>query len=113
MVAWLIAAGTAAFGDGRLGLRLGTLACAVGTTLVGLEWMRRLGGQRWSRIAWAVLALGIPLFAIGHFHASPDAPLVFFWSLALLALWRARDSGRASDWLLPGAAAGLAPLSKS
>src|SRR4030095_7415746 len=83
MVAWLIAAGTAAFGDGRLGLRAGTLACAVGTTLVGLALLRRLGGQRWARIAWAVLAFGIPLFAMGHFHASPDSPLVFFWAAAL------------------------------
>ena len=111
MVAWWIRIGTALFGDGALGLRFGTWLLACGTTLLGLAWLRELGIDAGGRRAWIWLGLGVPILAVGHWLATPDAPLLLFWTLAMLALWRARGR-RLRWWLLAGAAAGAALASK-
>jgi hypothetical protein len=112
MVAWLIALGTSLFGDGALGLRAGTVACALGLTWFGLRWLRGFGGDAWTQRAWIALSFGVPMLAAGHFLATPDPPLCLFWAATIHALWQARRSARLRWWLLAGVAAGAALLSK-
>lgn len=111
MVAWLIWLGTNVLGDGVVGLRLGTLLCGVGTGWLGLLWLRDLGCEPWVRAGWLVCSLAMPMLSATHFLTTPDPPLVFFWTLTLFCLWRARD-GKLGWWALAGVAAGAALLSK-
>lgn len=57
------------------------------------------------------MGIGSPILVVSRVLANPDPGLVCFWTLTLLALWRAR-SGDLGWWLLAGLAAGLALLSK-
>lgn len=111
MVAWLIWLGTSVFGDGVVGLRLGTLVCSVGAGWIGLLWLRQLQMEPWIRSAWLVCSMAMPMLAVSHFLTTPDPPLVFFWTATVYALWRARDGGL-GWWTLAGFAAGCSLLSK-
>lgn len=111
MVAWLIWLGTAAFGDGAIGIRLGTWACGLATTWLGWRMLVAFRIDQAGQSAWIVLGLASPILAMTHFLANPDPPLVFGFTLAMFALWRARQGGT-GWWLLAGTAAGFALLSK-
>lgn len=62
--------------------------------------------------AWLGLALLTPLTGMGSIILTPDLPLIFFWSLALLAMDRAMNSKDLKWYLLLGAALGLGFCSK-
>ncbi|MFQ5504152.1 MAG: glycosyltransferase family 39 protein [Planctomycetota bacterium] len=111
MVAWLIGLGTVLFGNGALGIRVGTLACGLGVVLVGRALLREFGANRHSQLAWLLLFACVPILMMTRFLANPDSPLVFFWILSIFALWKAR-AGLLRWWVLAGLAAGLALLSK-
>ncbi len=112
MVAWLIAVGTKVLGHGALGVRLGTVLCGVGATWAGLLLLRRFDGDATAQKAWLVASLAMPMLLVSRFLATPDAPLMFGWMVALYALWRARDTGALRWWLLAGAMAGFGLLAK-
>ncbi len=109
LVAWLIHGSVALFGRSEFGVRAPFwLAGACLPALIAwIGW--RLFGDQTGAVA-VLIWVGAPLVA-GAPLATPDTPLVFFWTLGLLALveaWR----GRAWGWPLLGAAAGLAALAK-
>ncbi|MDE3177263.1 MAG: glycosyltransferase family 39 protein [Pseudomonadota bacterium] len=110
LVAWIIAASMGVFGGGEFGVRaLFWLSGALVPALIALLGWRLFADARAAAAAvlfWvaAPLVAGAPL-------ATPDTPLVFFWTLALLGLcevWR----GRAGAWALVGLATGAAGLAK-
>ena len=111
MVAWLIWLGTNVFGDGTLGVRVGTWLCGLAATWLGELLLRDYGVDRRGQSTWIVLAMVSPIVLMTHFLANPDAPLVAAWTLAMWALWRARG-GAMRWWLLAGLGAGLAMTSK-
>ncbi len=107
---WMMAASFKAFGENEFAARLPSMLLGLGTlTLIYLS-----AGYVAGRLA-GILAGSIPLgfyffVARGGRECSTDAPLVFFSTLALYALLRARGNRR---WLpVAGAACGLAILSK-
>jgi 4-amino-4-deoxy-L-arabinose transferase-like glycosyltransferase len=111
MVAWWIAAGTAALGDGPLGIRIVTILSVIPTSaavyFAGKALFDRAVASR------AVLWLNVTLLiGVGGFLATPDAPSVLFWALATWALAEVvrRNDGR--WWLLVGVFAGLGVVSK-
>jgi 4-amino-4-deoxy-L-arabinose transferase-like glycosyltransferase len=110
-IAALIAASTALFGDGLLGVKALGMLCY--PLAAGACWAvaRRLYD---ARIAfWAAIAvLTLPMFSWLGLFVSTDALLTLFWTLALLAYLRALDSDAWRDWLLLGAVCGLGLLSK-
>jgi len=112
MVAWLIRLGTTALGDSIPGVRLFTWICALVVTASGWGLLREFGTSARVQLAWILTALAVPIFAVGHFYTTPDAPLVACWSVALFALWKARKNGSLLWWTFAGAAAGGALLSK-
>lgn len=116
MIALLIAASTALFGDGVLGIKALTLACWPAAAVV----VYRLGREMASPVAagWsAFLFATTPAAQLLGLFATTDAPLVLAWALAAWALWRtgqARpgDPTRWRAWLGLGLALGLGLLSK-
>ena len=62
---------------------------------------------------WAVVALAVtPIFSMGGFLATPDIPLIFFWTLAVALALDTVRAPQASRWLLLGAVFGLGMLAK-
>ncbi|HEV8314716.1 MAG TPA: glycosyltransferase family 39 protein [Burkholderiaceae bacterium] len=111
MIALLIAASTALFGDGVLGVKALAMACYPATALA----LHRLGcemsGPRAGLIA-ALLFIASPLAGILGLAATTDGPLLLAWSLALWALWRAVSGGSLHAWLAFGVLLGLGLYSK-
>ena len=112
MVAWVIAAGTALFGNTEFGVRiaafLGWFATAGATAL----YARELAGQR--AILPAVFMLSIfPYFVMTGSLMSPDVVLAAAWAGSLFFLHRAiLGRGRWEAWLGAGACIGVGMLSK-
>ncbi|MBI2949791.1 MAG: glycosyltransferase family 39 protein [Verrucomicrobia bacterium] len=110
-VAWTIAAGTWLFGDTVFGIRFFAVILAAATGVLLYVQARSLFSEA---VAWAglLLACTIPLFAVGSILMTIDPLSVFFWALAAVLFWRAKDEDRAAGWILTGAAVGLGSLCK-
>jgi len=115
-IALLVRLGTLAFGATPLGVRIGSLVAGAAASLVIVRVSGTLGGDRaMLRAAWIIACM--PLAQVGLALATPDAPLLLCWSLALAALLaavRPESSRRARDlaWILAGVALGAAMYSK-
>lgn len=111
VIAWLIAASTALFGDGVLGVKLLTMALYPLTGWV----LYRLGCELFDEAAgrWAaVLFLCAPMTGLLGMFVTTDAPLLLCWALAALSLWRALTRPGLGWWCATGAAVGIGLLSK-
>jgi 4-amino-4-deoxy-L-arabinose transferase-like glycosyltransferase len=113
LIAWVIGATTALFGDREWAIRLAMplLHAAAALLLYGIA--RETYPKSTTIPFWSALAyLTIPGVSYSATLASTDAPLLFFWALALFAFLRAE---RSESWVWPllgGAALGLGVLSK-
>ncbi|MBZ4394400.1 glycosyltransferase family 39 protein [Myxococcus sp. AS-1-15] len=96
LVAWLIA---------LLGIHATALVCGVGT--IAAVWGLARDVYQSRQAAWSAAALWsvVPGGMVAGVWATPDSPLLLFWTLALWALWRER-------WVWAGVASGLALLAK-
>jgi 4-amino-4-deoxy-L-arabinose transferase-like glycosyltransferase len=115
-IAYLIASGTALFGDTTAGVRFGSAVAAVIVQVVAALTAYRLGGAGAARRA-ALLTTVVPLATLGLVLATPDAPLLAFAALTLLALDRAlaariRSGASTMWWCVAGATLGAAFVSK-
>ncbi|MEW5726803.1 MAG: glycosyltransferase family 39 protein [Pseudomonadota bacterium] len=113
MVAWVIAATTAACGDGPGCVKAGSAIAHAGTAVVLYFLGRHLFGPRigaWAAMTWSV----VPAVSLSAVMITTDPFLLFFWALALLFLARAADAGPRPNrwWVLLGLAFGLGMLSK-
>ena len=113
MIAWWIRAGITLVGDNALGVRLLTALGNLAATTIVFDLARRLGDERTGLKAALLYNCTLTIGAAAAL-AVPDAPAGLFWLTTLWALTRAwRTSGKDLGWwLLAGAAAGLATLSK-
>ena len=66
IVAWLIWIGTHVFGDGSIGIRLGSWLCGLGTTWLGVLMLRDFGIGRIGQSLWVLLSIGVPMMAMVH-----------------------------------------------
>ena len=111
LVAWLIAATTALFGEDELAIRLAAPLLHFGASLVILAIARRLYEARvamWSAIAYATL----PGVSASAALISTDAPLLFCWAVALHGFIGAREPGGERWWIAVGVATGFGLLAK-
>jgi len=120
MVAWLIALSTGIFGHGEMAVRAFAFLLYPATAVVIYFLARRLAvhfppdspvGRHGPWLA-ALLFASLPMTSMGSWLITTDAPLLFFWSLALLFYLRALAGNRLADWLGLGLALGLGLLSK-
>jgi 4-amino-4-deoxy-L-arabinose transferase-like glycosyltransferase len=111
VIAWLIALGTGLFGQTVFGIRFFAVILST-LTGIGIYFLaRRLFNDRVA--LWAVvLAAVTPMFAVGAILMTIDTPYIFFWTLAALTFWHAKDSVRLWPWILTGILVGLGMLSK-
>jgi 4-amino-4-deoxy-L-arabinose transferase-like glycosyltransferase len=111
LIAWLIAAMSGVCGSSELCLRLPSAVLHAASAGVLYLLARRLYGP--AAGAWAALTFAtVPAVSLSSILISTDVPLIFFWSIALLALNRTFETRRL-DWAAAtGAAIGLGLLSK-
>lgn len=111
MIAWIIAATTAIFGDAEWAARLGSPLMHSGTA-----WLLFLIGRNLCSAKagfWAAACyLLMPAVWLSSAIISTDVALLFFWTLSLYSWVKLRDDGGMSWALLLGAAIGLGFLSK-
>ena len=115
-IALFVRAGTLALGATPLGVRIGSVAAGALASAVLVRLSGSLGGDRAMLRAAAIIAC-MPLAQLGLALATPDAPLLLFWSLALAALVPALRSesaprARLVAWALVGLAVGCALSTK-
>ncbi len=110
LVGWMTWLSTALFGSTTLGVRL--LPIAGGTLGAWLTFLaaRKLYDENTGRLAALLVAL-VPMTFMNSTQATPDAPLILFWSATLWALAHAL-SGGTRWWYAAGAFLGAAMLSK-
>lgn len=116
LVAWLVAAGRALFGDTPLGVRFGSVVAGTAAAVLLCAAARRLGDGR-AAVAAAVIFAVMPLSAAGLVLATPDAPLLAAAAAVWYALLRVMEvpSDSAASlkwWAVAGVGLGLALASK-
>jgi 4-amino-4-deoxy-L-arabinose transferase-like glycosyltransferase len=111
-IAWLIAAGTALFGDDPFGIRAaGVFLSALATILVWGAARALLDDERRAFLAALLFNLTL-MINVEMLAATPDMPSIVTSAALLFCLARLQQSGKPHWWLWAGAAAGLSLLSK-
>jgi hypothetical protein len=111
VVAWLIAATTAVAGNDEWAVRMGAPLLHAATGIVVAYIGRALFNERVGFFS-ALIYATLPGVTFSGLVISTDVPLLFFWALALLAIWQLY-TGPSWRWaVLLGAAFGLGFLSK-
>jgi 4-amino-4-deoxy-L-arabinose transferase-like glycosyltransferase len=107
---WMVAGSFKVFGEGEVAARLPSIAAALGTLLVIYFSAAETGGRLAGTLA-ATIPLSFYFFiARGGSECATDPPLIFFMTLSVWSLFKARLYRK---WLaLAGVACGLAILSK-
>src|SRR6266446_1187778 len=104
--------GTRLWGDTQFGVRFFSAVFAAILSLVMLRFMAREVGARQGFLLLLIIT-SAPLMSVGSVLMTIDPPLVVFWTLAMIAGWRAvQPGGTTNQWLLMGLAAGLVFLCK-
>jgi 4-amino-4-deoxy-L-arabinose transferase-like glycosyltransferase len=112
LIAFLIRAGTALFGNTSIGVRaLPWLLSAAATWAVWRTVMIFNGNSRAAAIAALMFNL-MPMIAVEAGVATPDAPQIAAAALMLLFLAKLRQTGDGLWWIAVGIAAGFALLAK-
>lgn len=111
LVAWMIAAGTAVFGDTEIGVRITASLCWFATAFFVFRLARNLFDET---TAWCSILLlsALPFFFGTAAVITPDSPLTTCWAGSLHFLERALLGGRRNAWLGLGVTMGLGMLSK-
>ncbi|HEV8341202.1 MAG TPA: glycosyltransferase family 39 protein [Candidatus Binatia bacterium] len=121
MVAYLIAASTRLCGNTEFCVRLPAALMALGTVSVIFLLARRLFASERAGFLAVLACSAIPLYAAGSILMTIDAPLAFFWALALFGVQRATSNADGDSqettknwgwWFLFGCALGLGLQSK-
>jgi len=111
LIAALIAASTALFGDGVLGVKALAMACYPLTAAVLHGLGTDLGGRAAGRWAAAIFVAS-PLAGLLGLAATTDGPLLLCWATAMWALWRGVQAGSRRAWFVFALACGAGLLDK-
>jgi 4-amino-4-deoxy-L-arabinose transferase-like glycosyltransferase len=108
---WLIAASTKLFGMNELAIRLPIVLLAFGTALLTWSMTKRLYGEKTALLAFVMEAISIQVVA-GKHYASPEIPLLFFFTLTLWLFLKWELTGKKSYISMSAVALGLTVLTK-
>ena len=112
LVAYLIRASCAVFGDVMWAVRLPALVLGVGTSLLTYALTKKLFGS--DRLALGAVLLNhiVPMFIAGSVLMTIDPPFFFCWALATYLLALVLFDGRRWAWPLIGVVVGVGFLAK-
>ncbi|MBL8548880.1 MAG: glycosyltransferase family 39 protein [Hyphomonadaceae bacterium] len=111
LIAWVIAATTALFGNGEWAVRLGAaLAHAAGAAAVYALAARAYGSRAalWAGLLW----LTLPALWLSSFVISTDALMLPLWAAALYCFWRLKEAPSPGWGALLGLCVGAGALAK-
>ena len=112
MIAWLIAGGTALFGDTPFGARVAGVLLSLPASWFVWQAARSVLRDE-DRAALAALLFNLTLMiSVELLAATPDMPAIVASSAFVYFLARIQERARGSYWLLAGVAAGLGLLAK-
>ena len=111
MVAWLIRITTDLLGDSEWAIKVGAPILYSATAIIIFNIGNRLRNSQ-TGFSAALLFLTMPLVSFNSLFITTDAPLLFFWALALLLFLKAQESNSWRCWILAGVVGGLGLLSK-
>jgi len=111
MVAWLIRAATAIFGQTQFAVRAGSILCGLFTTFFVYRLTRNVYGEA-AALASVALTQALPFFFLSGLLMTPDAPMTAAWAACLYFLERALIANQAGAWWRAGVALGLGLVSK-
>jgi 4-amino-4-deoxy-L-arabinose transferase-like glycosyltransferase len=112
LIAFVIRAGTALFGDTSVGVRFGAFLLSLVSTLAVWRAGAILFQSEYDGVL-AALFLNLTLMMnVEALVATPDAPAMAFSALFLLALVKVQQTRQGAWWLVAGAVAGFSLLSK-
>ena len=112
LVAYIIRASCAIFGETMWAIRLPALLLAVGTGVVTYLLARKLFSSDRLALGAVLLNALVPLFIAGSVLMTIDPPFYFCWALATYLLARAMFDGRRWCWPVIGVVAGVGFLAK-
>jgi len=111
MIGWLARATTELGGHGEAWVRLSSPLIQGLTALLLFAFAQRLYGSRIA-LAAALAYASLPAVSYASLLLSTDTPLLLFWVLGLIALWRLQDGGSVAWSFALGLALGGGLLSK-
>jgi dolichol-phosphate mannosyltransferase len=111
MVAWLVRATTALFGQNEFAVRAGPLLCGAVTAFFVYRLTRNVFGEP-AALAALLLTQCLPFFFLSGMLMTPDAPLTAAWAASLYFLERALVAGNGRAWWYAGLSLGLGMISK-
>jgi len=113
VIAFAIRFGTTIFGDSPFGMRFGSLLLSlVASWAVWRAAAATLRDEEGGLMA-SVLFNATLMIAVEGFAATPDAPMLAFSALFLLALVKVEETGKGWWWLVAGVAGGLGLMTKN
>jgi 4-amino-4-deoxy-L-arabinose transferase-like glycosyltransferase len=113
MVSWLIALGHMVLPAGyALSLRINFVILSFLASLIWLKILRDENVSENHQFWYFVFLFLNPLMGIGSIAATPDVPLVFFWSLSYLFFLRVLKNHKITDYAMLGLSLGLGFCSK-
>lgn len=119
MIAYLIYAGTAIFGNNVFGIRILAVVLSALSSLILYRLGRGLYDEK-TGFASALLMQIVPLYSVYGILMTIDSPFIFFWILSLLFFYRAinyqlpegTDRSFNYYWVMLGISVGLGLLTK-
>jgi membrane-associated phospholipid phosphatase len=117
MIAYLIYAGTALFGNTVFGVRIFAVVLSALSSVLLYHLGKRLYDERTGLLA-ALLVQVVPLYSVYGVLLTIDSPFIFFWILSLFLFWKAIDSSSEASpggllfWVLLGFSIGLGLMTK-
>ena len=112
MVAWLTWLSTLLLGNSYWAIKAVPLLCGLGLSIILYFIGKRFLKKERSLIYLIILANFTMIFAVGGLLLTPDIPLVFFWTVAILFAYKALFEKHTISWLMMGIFVGLGMLSK-
>lgn|GEM_PF-1135036 len=112
MIAWMIAMFSYIGGATVSMVRMGSIVAALIYAIVIYMLVKDMTGSDRTAFITGLFLLTIPYFAIDSTMATPNAPLILFWSLYMYLAYKALKTGSRVLWILSGVALGLSLQSK-
>jgi undecaprenyl-diphosphatase len=112
LVAYVIRASCAVFGDVAWAVRLPALVLAIGTSLCTYWLTRKLFKSEWLALAAVAMTHTLPMYALGSMLMTIDPPFYFCWALATCFAAKAIVDEVKLAWIGAGIAIGIGLLAK-